>query len=144
MRGQKWLESILFLWWLQPCSSQRHKGVKELSPSIVNFSLQASSPWSTLLDHLSPTLQPTQNSRNSIDVANTIISEHAEMRCISHHAFPRISPRLSLNHGLLDQPVSLSLLQALQRQLCSQFCTHRCVAVCRQNCRYLQTWFSQV
>lgn len=82
MRGQKWLVSILFLWWLQPRSSQRHKGVKELSPLIVNSSLEPSSPWSTLNDCFSPTLQPA---RNLIDVANTIISEHAEMRCISCH-----------------------------------------------------------
>lgn len=136
MREQKWLVSILFLWWLQPCGSQGHKGVKELSPLIVNSSLEPSSPWSTLNDCLSPTLQPA---RNLIDVANTIISEHAEMRCIFCHAFPRISSGLSSNQGLFDQPFSLSLLQAPRRQPCSANHTQWCVVLCRWKHHYLQT-----
>lgn len=140
MREQKWLVSILFLWWLQPCGSQGHKGVKELSPLIVNSSLEPSSPWSPLNDCLSPTLQPD---RNLIDAANTIISEHAEMRCIfCHTRFPGF---LLGSHQTKDCLTSRFPLTAASPMEAALLCIpHTMACRCRWKHHYLQTRFSPV
>lgn len=138
MREQKWLVSILFLWWLQPCGSQGHKGVKELSPLIVNSSLEPSSPWSTFNDCLSPTLQPT---RNLIDMANTIISEHAEMRCIfCHTCFPGFLLGCHQTKLCLTSHFPLTAASPMKAAL---LCIPHTM-LCSWKHHYLQTRFSQV